>query len=685
MTPFIYPETAQSDHSDNFFGTIVPDPYRWLEESDSPQTKQWIASQVELTSQFLSHLPKRESIRERITELWDYEKFGVPFQRGDRLFHFHNSGLQNQNVLYVRDAGASKARELIDPNTLSTDGTVALSSIAVSPNGEWLAYAISRSGSDWKEWRLRNIQTGADLPDSVQWAKFSGASWMKDSSGFYYSRYDKPESGEEFDQVNYYQKLYFHQVGTDQSQDILVYERPDHKEWGFSGEVSEDGEYLILSVWQGTATQNRLFYKNLTSQDNPVVELLNDFDAEYSFLGNDGPTFWIKTDLNAPKGKIISIDTGNPQRSLWKTLVPQGESTLTSAHIVGDNLILHYLEDAKSAIKVHALDGVFRRQLELPGIGSVSGFDGLRQQSRTWYSMTSFNTPGSIYQLDLTTLESSLYSEPELKFNPLDYVTRQVFFPSHDGTRIPMFIVHRKDIDLAHHHPAYLYGYGGFNISLPPRFSVSNLAWMEMGGIYAQANLRGGGEYGEEWHQAGTKLNKQNVFNDFISAAEYLIEKNLTSREMLAIGGGSNGGLLVGACVNQRPDLFRVALPAVGVMDMLRFQKFTIGWAWTSDYGNSENSPEEFMALYAYSPYHNLKQGTIYPSILITTADTDDRVVPAHSFKYAARLQECHAGSNPVLIRIETKAGHGAGKPTSKIIEEAADKWAFILNEIHTP
>ncbi len=682
FTQLEYPPSKKVEQTDIYFGTEVADPYRWLEDNDSDETREWVSAQSEFTANYLSNLPRREEIRERITELWNFERIGVPFLRGNRTFFYRNSGLQNQSVLYVKDSEDAEPRVLIDPNALSEDGTVALSGTSVSRDGRLLAYALSRSGSDWKEWHVREVATGRDLEDTVKWAKFSGASWDEDSSGFYYSRYDEPQAGDEFDQVNYFQKLYFHKVGTAQSEDVLVYHRPDQKEWGFSGQVSEDGRYLIISVWQGTDPRNRLFYRDLAKNDSPVVELLNDFDAEYSFLGNEGTEFWFKTDLDAPRGRIIAIDTTRPERENWKTLVAQDESTLTSAGVTGNHFILQYLKDARSAVRIHRLDGSLRLNLDLPGIGSVSGLGGRRDQTTTFYSFTSFNTPGSIYRLDLETMESHLYRAPDLRFDPDDYTTRQVFYVSRDGTRVPMFIVHRKDLNLSKPQPTYLYGYGGFSISLTPRFSVSNLAWMEMGGIYAQANLRGGGEYGEEWHVAGTKLQKQNVFDDFISAAEYLIAEGMTSRDKLAIGGGSNGGLLVGACTNQRPDLFRVALPAVGVMDMLRFQKFTIGWAWTSDYGSSEESREEFEALHAYSPYHNLKPGTIYPSILVTTADTDDRVVPAHSFKYAARLQECHAGANPVLIRIETKAGHGAGKPTSKIIEEAADKWAFVLSEL---
>lgn len=682
FTQLEYPPSKKVEQRDNYFGTEVADPYRWLEDNDSDETREWVSAQSEFTANYLSNLPRREEIRERITELWNFERIGVPFLRGERTFFYRNSGLQNQSVLYVKDSEDAEPRVLIDPNALSEDGTVALSGTSVSRDGRLLAYALSRSGSDWKEWHVREVATGRDLEDTVKWAKFSGASWDEDSSGFYYSRYDEPQAGDEFDQVNYFQKLYFHKIGTAQSEDVLVYHRPDQKEWGFSGQVSEDGRYLIISVWQGTDPRNRLFYRDLAKNDSPVVELLNDFDAEYSFLGNEGTEFWFKTDLDAPRGRIIAIDITRPERENWKTLVAQDESTLTAAGVTGNHFILQYLKDARSAVRIHRLDGSLRLNLDLPGIGSVSGLGGRRDQMTTFYSFTSFNTPGSIYRLDLDTMESHLYRAPDLRFDPDDYTTRQVFYVSRDGTRVPMFIVHRKDLDLSKPQPTYLYGYGGFSISLTPRFSVSNLAWMEMGGIYAQANLRGGGEYGEEWHVAGTKFQKQNVFDDFISAAEYLIAEGMTSRDKLAIGGGSNGGLLVGACTNQRPDLFRVALPAVGVMDMLRFQKFTIGWAWTSDYGSSEASREEFEALHAYSPYHNLKPGTIYPSILVTTADTDDRVVPAHSFKYAARLQECHAGANPVLIRIETKAGHGAGKPTSKIIEEAADKWAFVLSEL---
>lgn len=677
-----YPKSKKTDHYDHYFGVKVYDPYRWLEDQDSEETRDWVLRQSQFTQEFLASIPHRELIKKRLTTVWDYEKLGVPFLKNETLFYFKNSGLQNQSVLYFKESYDGPSIELIDPNKFSQDGTVALSNVSVSDDGKYIAYSISKSGSDWKEWKIKEVATQKDLVDHVQWSKFSTASWNHDNTGFYYSRYDEPKKGEEFEQVNYYQKLYFHRVGTEQSEDVLVYERKDKKNWGFAGFESDDGRYLIISISEGTDPKNRLFYKDLQSPESNVVELLNDFDAEYSFLGNKGSRFWFRTDLNAPKGRIIEIDINNPTRSNWKELVAENKSTLRSTSVVGRKFICHYLKDAKSEIQIFNLDGTYDKSINLPGLGSVSGLGGDPDQNTTFYRFTSFNTPGTVYQLDVASGKSKVHSSPELKFDPSNYVTRQVFFESKDGTKIPMFISHRKDLDVSVPNPTYLYGYGGFSISLLPRFSVSNIIWMDMGGIYAQPNLRGGGEYGEEWHVAGTKLKKQNVFDDFHAAAEYLIERNLTTSDLLAIGGGSNGGLLVGACANQRPDLYKVALPAVGVMDMLRFQKFTIGWAWTSDYGSSENSKEEFQALYSYSPYHNLKKGTHYPSILVTTADHDDRVVPAHSFKYAARLQEYHAGDNPVLIRIETKAGHGAGKPTEKIIEEVSDKWAFILSEM---
>ena len=678
---FPYPETRKDNTVDDYHGTKVADPYRWLEDDNSAETAAWVEAQNAVTDAYLATIPERARINERLTTLWNYERFGVPSRHGDRYFFYKNNGLQNQDVLFKQAALDAEPEILLDPNTLSEDGTVSLGSTSFSDDGTLLAYSISESGSDWRTWKIRDVETGADLDDVVRWSKFSGASWAADGSGFYYSRYDEPAEDEALQQVNYFQKLYFHRIGTPQSDDALIYERPDHKEWGFGGSVSEDGRYLIISVWEGTDPRNRVFYRDLQDADGEIIELLNDFDAEYSFLGNEGPVFWFKTNLDADRGRIIAIDTENPDRANWKEIVPEAEETLEGYSLVGDRFILQYLRDARNVVKVFALDGTFEREVELPGIGSSYGFGGRREDTETFFGFTSYSNPGSVYRYDIATGEATLFKKPEVRFNPDDYETKQIFYTSRDGTRVPMFITHKRGLQPNGQLPTLLYGYGGFNISLTPSFSVANLVWMEMGGVYAVPNLRGGGEYGEAWHQAGTKLRKQNVFDDFITAAEWLINNGYTSSERLAISGGSNGGLLVGACMTQRPDLFAAALPAVGVMDMLRFHKFTIGWAWVSDYGSSENA-EEFEALYRYSPLHNLRDGVAYPATMVTTADHDDRVVPAHSFKFAATLQEKHAGKDPVLIRIETKAGHGAGKPTSKRIEEAADKLAFLVREL---
>lgn len=676
-----YPQTRQGDTVDNYHGIAVADPYRWLEDPDSPESRQWIEAQNQLTFGYLSQIKARQPLKERLTKLWNYERYGTPFKVCDRYFYFKNSGLQNQSVLYTLPDLDAEPRVLIDPNTLSEDGTIALSGLAVSENGQWLAYGLSTAGSDWKEWKVRNVETGEDLDDHLQWVKFSGASWTLDHQGFFYSRYDEPNANTQFEDINYYQKLYYHRLGTPQSDDELIYERPDQKEWMFGSDVTEDGKYLIIYVSQGSDPRNLIFWKDLTQPDAEIVELISTFDARFDVIDNDGSTFWFLTDLDAPKGRVIAIDLYNPQPEHWQEIIPEATDTLETVRVLNNQFIAFYLKDAYTQIKVFELDGQFAQDLPLPGIGSVGGFSGKRHDTETFYSFTSFTTPTTIYRYDFTTHTSTLFRQPQIDFNPADYETQQIFYTSRDGTQVPMFITHKRGLSLDGSNPTYLYGYGGFNISLTPFFSVSNLVWMEMGGVYAVPNLRGGGEYGEAWHQAGTKLNKQNVFDDFIAAAEWLMQADYTSAEKLAIGGGSNGGLLVGACMTQRPDLFAAALPDVGVMDMLRFHKFTIGWAWTSDYG-SPDDPEEFKALYAYSPLHNLRPGTAYPATMITTADHDDRVVPAHSFKFAAALQAAHEGDNPVLIRIETQAGHGAGKPTSKIIEAISDRWAFLVRTL---
>jgi len=674
---FAYPSAKKVEQVDDYHGTKVPDPYRWLEDTDSTDTHAWVEAENKVTFGYLEQIPYRKAIHERLMKLWNFERYGVPEKQGGRYFYQHNSGLQNQSVLLVADALAAEPRLLLDPNTLSTDGTVALSGQAVSDDGKLLAYGTAASGSDWTEWHVRDVDTGKDLSDVLKWVKFSGASWSKDGKGFYYSRYDEPKAGAPLRDANYFQKLYYHRLGTAQAKDPLIYERPDNKELGFAGVVTDDGHFLVIHVWQGTSPKNRLYYKDLTKADAPVVKLLDDFDAEYTFLDNDGEVFWLKTDLDAPRGKIIAIDTRHPERANWKTVVAQGADKLDSASVVNDSFILNYLRDARTEVRVHALDGKLLRTIDLPGIGTAEGFGGKRKDKETFYAFTSFTSPTTIYRYDPVAGKSSVFREPKVDFDRSRYETKQVFYNSKDGTRVPMFLTYKKGIKLDGQNPTLLYAYGGFDISLTPAFSVGNLVWLEMGGIYAQPNLRGGGEYGEEWHLAGTKQHKQNVFDDFIAAAEWLIANHYTSTPKLAIRGGSNGGLLVGACLTQRPELFGAALPAVGVMDMLRFHKFTIGWAWTSDYGSSDD-PEMFKAIYAYSPLHNLKAGTRYPPTLITTADHDDRVVPGHSFKFAATMQADQAGAAPVLIRVETKAGHGAGKPISKLIEETGDSWAFL-------
>lgn len=677
----VYPPSLKVDQVDNYHGVKVADPYRWLEDPDSDESRQWIESQNQVTFTYLNDIPARESLKQRLTQLWNYEKYGIPFKRENRYFYFKNDGLQNQSVLYTLPQLDAEPRVLLDPNTLSEDGTVALSGLAISEDARLMAYGLSTSGSDWQEWKVRDVETGEDLPDHLKWIKFSGADWTRDGKGFFYSRYDEPNEATKLEDINYYQKLYFHKLGTPQTEDVLIYDRPDEKNWMFGGEVTEDGDYLVISVSQGTDPRNLVFWKDLRNPEAPVVELINSFEAKFSLIDSEGTVFWFETDLDAPRGRVIAIDIAKTERENWQEVIPQAEETLMGVNILNHQFVTFYLKDAYTQIKVFDLNGTFVREVELPGIGSAGGFGGKRHETETFYSFTSFTTPTTIYRYDMVSGESSVFRQPTVDFNPDEYETKQVFYTSKDGTRVPMFITHKQGLELNGNNPTYLYGYGGFNISLTPSFSPSNIVWLELGGVFAVPNLRGGGEYGEEWHQAGTKLNKQNVFDDFIGAAEWLIEHQYTSPKKLAIAGGSNGGLLVGACMTQRPDLFGAALPAVGVMDMLRFHKFTIGWAWCSDYGSPEN-PEEFQALYAYSPLHNLKPGTAYPATLITTADHDDRVVPAHSFKFAAALQEAHEGNNPVLIRIETKAGHGAGKPTAKVIEEISDRWAFLVRSL---
>jgi prolyl oligopeptidase len=675
-----YPQAKMGDQKDNYFGTTVADPYRWLEDPDSAETTAWVEAENKLTFSYLKQIPQRARIKARLTELWNYEKFTAPFKEGDRYFYYKNDGLQNQYVLYVADSITDKGRVLLDPNTLSADGTVALSGIAVSDDGKILAYGLAASGSDWQEWHFRDVASGKDLPDVLKNIKFSGASWSKDAKGIYYSRYPAPNEGTKLEDANYNQKLYYHRIGTNQSEDWVVYERPDDKEMGISGSVSEDGNWLIISIWKGTSPKNQIFFKNIMAEKAPIIPLVDKFEAEYSFLGNDEDNFYFKTDKDAPRGKIVAVRALEANKK-WREIVPQAAEMIDSVNFVNNQFVVEYLKDAYSRIKTYDVGGKFVRDVELPGIGSASGFGGKRFDTETFYSYSSFNTPPTIYRYDLKMGKSELFRKSNVKIKPDDFEVKQVFYKSKDGTRVPMFIVHKKGIKLNGNNPTRLYGYGGFSISITPWFSVSNLVWMEMGGVFAVANIRGGAEYGEDWHLGGTKGNKQNVFDDFIAAAEFLIADKITNPKKLAIEGGSNGGLLVGAVLNQRPGLFGAALPAVGVMDMLRFQKFTIGWGWTDDYGSSDNA-EDFKWLYAYSPIHNIKKGTKYPAVLITTADHDDRVVPAHSFKYAATLQAAQGGNAPILIRIETKAGHGAGKPTAKIIEEQSDVFGFLIKNL---
>jgi prolyl oligopeptidase len=675
-----YPVTHTIDQADDYHGTFVSDPYRWLEDVDSPETLDWIKRQNELTFGFLEQIPVREQLRSRLTELWDYPKAQAPIKHGRRYFQQRNSGLQNQDVLFVLESLTLEPRLLLDPNMLSTDGTVALNNWEPSPDGKWLAYATSASGSDWQTWHVRNVDTGEDLPETIEWSKFSGAGWLPDGSGFYYARYDAPQAGEEFQDANYYQKLFFHRCGTPQSADVLIYERPDQKEWGFDPRVTEDGRYLVLNIWQGTDIRNRIFYREL--QNGDFIALIDNLEASYFFVGNDGPIFYFRTNFNTPHGCLIAIDTANPAKSSWRTLIPEDKAVLESVKMVNNEFIVVYNRDAHHEIWRFGLDGKSLKQIPLPTLGAVfTNFEymvsGNRADQELSFGFTSFLFPLTVYWYDFSTDTIETIFRPPLAFDTDRYESRQVFVNSKDGTQIPLFLTHKKGLINGGQNPTLLYGYGGFSISLMPGFAVSRLVWLEMGGVYAQAVLRGGGEYGEEWHQAGMLHKKQNVFDDFIACAEWLISEKITSTSKLAINGGSNGGLLVGACMTQRPDLFGACVPAVGVMDMLRFHKFTIGWAWVSDYG-SPDDPEQFKTLYAYSPLHNLKPGTSYPATLVTTADHDDRVVPGHSFKFIAALQSAQAGEAPVLIRIQTKAGHGFGKPTAILIEELADTYAFL-------
>jgi prolyl oligopeptidase len=677
---FNYPSAKKVEQVDDYHGTKVSDPYRWLEDTESADSQAWIEAENAVTNSYLEGISaQRQAIKERLTKLWNYEKYYAPFKVGNFYIYAKNDGLQNQNVLYISDSINDPGRVFFDPNKLSTDGTAALSGSSFTDDGKLWAYGVAIAGSDRTEWHVRDVATGKDLSDTLKPNRQGGISWLKDNSGFFYSRFPDA-AGNALKSTSFFQKLYFHKLGTPQSEDYVVYERPDDGGMFIGDQVSEDGNWLIITVGKGTAPQNMVYFKNLTAEKAPIIPLVTDLSANYSFIGNDEANFYFLTNKDATRGKIASVNALAKDR-IWKDIVPEAVETLRGVNLLNNQFVLSYLKDAHSQFKIFDIKGKLVREVQLPGIGSANGFGGKRDYTETFYSYSSYNTPPTIYRYDMKTGKSDLFRQAKVDFDPGNYEVEQVFYPSKDGTKIPMFIAHKKGMKLDGSNPTILYGYGGFNISYTPSFSVSNIIWMDMGGVFVLANLRGGGEYGEAWHQAGMKLKKQNVFDDFIAAGEWLIKNKYTSPAKLAIQGGSNGGLLVGAVLNQRPELFGAALPAVGVMDMLRFGQFTIGKAWESDYGSPGN-PEEFKAIYAYSPLHNIKPGTKYPPTMVTTADHDDRVFPAHSFKYTATMQAAQAGDAPILIRIETRAGHGAGKPTVKIIQEQADIYGFLMKSL---
>ncbi|MDR0394436.1 MAG: prolyl oligopeptidase family serine peptidase [Tannerella sp.] len=671
-----YPAAEKQEVADEYFGTVVADPYRWLEDDTTQKVAGWVEAENEVTQAYLAKIPFREPLKQRLTDLTNYEKIGMPFKKHGKYYYYKNDGLQNQSVLYVKETLDGEASVLLDPNKLSDDGTVALSGISFSNDGKYMAYTISRSGSDWREIYVMDLVTRQLTSDHIQWAKFSGAQWQKD--GFYYSAYDAPEEGKEFSNVNENHKIYYHKLGSVQSEDVRVYENKKYPKRFYSAWVNDD-ETLMFVFESGEGRGNNLFMKDLRKPQSAFMQLTEDFEYEYGPVEVIGDDIYFYTNYGAPKYRLMKTTAGKPELKDWVDVVPESANVLNNVSFIGGKMILSYIKDASDHAYVYSLDGKQECEVTLPTFGSV-GFSGNKDDKEAFYLFTSFTFPGTIYKYDIENNKSEKYLAPDVQFNADDFVTEQFFYPSKDGTKIPMFITYKKGIRRDGTNPVYLYAYGGFNVSLFPSFSTWRIPFLENGGIYAQANLRGGGEYGEDWHIAGTKMQKQNVFDDFIAAAEYLIKENYTRPDKICIAGGSNGGLLIGAVVNQRPELFGVALPAVGVMDMLRYHKFTIGWNWASDYGTSEDNREMFTYLYGYSPLHTIKNdGTPYPAILVTTADHDDRVVPAHSFKYTATLQAADTGNAPKLIRIETKAGHGAGKPIRKIIEEYTDVYSFAM------
>ena len=676
-----YPSATRGDVSSDYHGVKVPDPYRWMEDIDSPATRAWVEAEDKLSRDYLAALPGRAAIAARLKEIWNYERWGAPARHGHYWFYTHNDGLQNQAVIFVTTDPGTPGHILLDPNTLSKDGTVALRETAISDDGRLFAYALSDAGSDWQIWHVRNVDTGTALPDEIHWSKAGGGSWRKDSSGFYYTSYDAPKDADALKAANKFQKLYFHKLGTPQTQDPLVYTRTDDPEWFVGGTVTDDGRYLIIQANHGDEVQNTVLVQDLNGGTAaPIVPVIPQPTAVYNVIGNVGSTLYVMTDDGAPRYKIVAIDLSKPEPAQWRTVVAEGADTLDSVSLVGGQLVAEYLHDAHSAVRRYTPEGKLLGEVQLAGLGEAAGFQGRIEDHETYYTYSSFTTPPSVYRLDLGSGASSLWKTPKLAgFDPDKYETQQVFYQSKDGTRVPLYIVSRKGTKRDGKNPTILYGYGGFNISMEPGFSPSIAGWLEMGGVYAMPNLRGGGEYGRAWHEGGMKTHKQNVFDDFVGAAEYLIAQHWTSPKHLAIRGGSNGGLLVGATEEQRPELFAAAVPQVGVMDMLRFREFTVGKGWESDFGTVDN-PAEFQAMLAYSPLQNVKPGVKYPPTLVTTADHDDRVYPAHSFKFTAAMQQADPNGNPILLRVETRAGHGAGKPTAKQIEETADIYAFILN-----